>query len=467
MQKSRLFIVLSSLKKRDIREIRKILRSPFHNQREDIVQLFDLLVKQIGREGQGFSKEKIFKKLFGSELYDDRKMRHTMSFLFKVIRDYLVLEEMAEEPLNRELYLTKALRKRGLDKEFNKTLSDVRQNHQKLALRNIDYHYYNYLLNLEQYEYEHKQQRAATNLQDLSDALTRFFISSILRQSCLQRAHQSVAGAQYEPGLLPHIFDFLNKHPFEDIPAISIYYHAYQAMAESNNPSHFHALKQAIIKSGNQFRQNELNDIYLLAINYCIKRSNQGEPQYLREVFDLYQNGLVQGVFIDNGHLSRWTYNNIVLAGLGLNEWTWVKGFLDEFKEKLHPRYQENTFRYNLAIYYYRQKKYPEAMELLRDVEIDGTLHNLDLRRMLLKMYFEQSEFNALESLLDSFKIFIYRHRDIGYHRDNYLNLIRFLKRLLKLNPSADVKKRQLRQEIMATSAVAEKDWLLEHVALS
>ena len=337
MQKSRLFVVLSSLKKRDIREIRKILRSPYHNQREDIITLFEMLVKAIGHNNQDISKEKIFSKLFPGEAYDDRKMRHTMSFLFKVIRDYLVLDEMAEEPLNRELYLTKALRKRGLDKEFNKSLTDVRHYHQKLAYRNIDYHYYNYLLNLEQYEYEHKQQRAATNLQDLSDALTRFFISSILRQSCLQRAHQSVAGAQYEPGLLPHIFDFLNEHPFEDIPAIAIYYHAYQAMAESDNPSHFHALKQAILKSGDQFRQNELNDIYILAINYCIKRSNQGESQYLREVFDLYKSGLVQGVFIDNGYLSRWTYNNIVLAGLGLDEWSWVKEFLDAFKEKLHP----------------------------------------------------------------------------------------------------------------------------------
>jgi hypothetical protein len=62
-----------------------------------------------------------------------------------------------------------------------------------------------------------------------------------------------------------------------------------------------------------------------------------------------------------------------------------------------------------------------------------------------------------LASLLDSFAVFIRRQKDLGYHRESYLNLIKFTKKLAKkgLNP-------QLAEAIRQTAAVAEREWLLE-----
>ncbi|MEZ4952687.1 MAG: hypothetical protein R2825_03835 [Saprospiraceae bacterium] len=36
--------------------------------------------------------------------------------------------------------------------------------------------------------------------------------------------------------------------------------------------------------------------------------------------------------------------------------------------------------------------------------------------------------------MLSSFQTYIYRKKDLGYHRDLYLNLIRFTRRLLQLD---------------------------------
>lgn len=80
----------------------------------------------------------------------------------------------------------------------------------------------------------------------------------------------------------------------------------------------------------------------------------------------------------------------------------------------------------------------------------------LDVRRMLLKSYFERGEWLSLASLLDSFAVFIRRQKALGYHRESYRNLIRFTKKLARRG--AD---RTLAARINACPAVAEREWLL------
>ena len=43
MQKSNLISILRRLSKRDWRELRKFVRSPYYNQRDDVVKMFDYI----------------------------------------------------------------------------------------------------------------------------------------------------------------------------------------------------------------------------------------------------------------------------------------------------------------------------------------------------------------------------------------------------------------------------------------
>lgn len=51
-------------------------------------------------------------------------------------------------------------------------------------------------------------------------------------------------------------------------------------------------------------------------------------------------------------------------------------------------------------------------MQSLLQVAFKDVLNNLDARRMLLKSYFELGEYNALDSLLDSFSRYIHRQNE-------------------------------------------------------
>ncbi|MEO6759676.1 MAG: hypothetical protein ABIO24_09510, partial [Saprospiraceae bacterium] len=89
-------------------------------------------------------------------------------------------------------------------------------------------------------------------------------------------------------------------------------------------------------------------------------------------------------------------------------------------------------------------------------------LLNLDSRVMLLKMYYETNEWDALDALLASFRVLLLRKKKvIGYHQSHYLNTLRYIHKLVRVNRNDKAAVAAFRAEVEANKAVIEKDWLL------
>jgi hypothetical protein len=170
---------------------------------------------------------------------------------------------------------------------------------------------------------------------------------------------------------------------------------------------------------------------------------------------------LEKKLLTENGWLSGFTYKNIIRIGTALGEHEWVSGFFEQHKNALHPREREALYRYNLAFFYFQNQDFANAMPLLQQLELEDRLNLLDARRMLLRSYYELGEYKALDSLLSSFAAYLRRQKDLGYHQDLNLNLVRFTRRLLEIRQGDDKALQKLREEIAGTKQTAEKVWLL------
>jgi len=164
--------------------------------------------------------------------------------------------------------------------------------------------------------------------------------------------------------------------------------------------------------------------------------------------------------------MSSVTYINIAQSGLTQEAYDWVKAFIETNKVFLKSSLRNDYYLFNLASYYNKKGNYNQVMEILRTMTFDETMLELAARRMLLKIYFELNEIDALYSFFDSFKNYIYRHKEVGYAKNNYLNLIKYAKKLTNINPRDQEAIARLTEEITQTQAVAEKKWLLERVVL-
>ncbi|MFK8006087.1 MAG: hypothetical protein AB8H03_06935 [Saprospiraceae bacterium] len=473
MQKSNLIIILKRLSKRDWREFRKFVRSPYFNQREDVIKLFDYLDEAIHLLPPiAMNREKVFSQVY-SDVFDEKKLRHTTSVLLKVLKKYLLQAEFENDKIRTQQYLCKSFRKKGMEVFFEKELIQNRVVLEKEIYRDGKFYFKNYELGMEEAGFTAAHLRKENkNFQSTADHLTISFVANMLQLGCEIQSHQTMSKETYDLKLLPQILNLIAAGSYKDIPVVNLYFHCYNAIENLKNntitksENHFQELKKLIYKHWKIIPPNENRDIYLYAINYCIKRLNSGERHFIREAFELFRSGLENETLLEEGILSSFTYKNITRLGVALSEHKWVEQFLEDYKKYLHPRERENTWRYNLAFFYFQQEKYKEAMQLLLRVEFKDALNNLDARRMLLKSYFELGEYNALDSLLDSFSRYIHRQKEMGYHRENYLNLIRFVKKIIHTKTMDKKLWKQIKEEIEITTRLAEREWLLEKIQI-
>ncbi len=468
MEKSRLLTIFNTFSKKELRDLRKWLLSPAHNQREDVVQLFEYLVENTDSANpESVHRELIFQTLFPGETFDDARLRQTAHFLLKSIEEFFIYQELRSDEVRSLTALARVYRKRNLDKPFQAAMTAARNAHQNHPYRNERFQRDEFLIQLEEYAFvESKKRTVKMNLQEVVNALDVTYLSDKLRYSCMVLAHQTVYKTDYEIGMLREVLDYVEKSNFFDVPAIAVYYFGYKTNVEKENPEHYQMLKKYILQYEQFFPPSELRDIYLLAINYCINRLNAGKSEFGRETFEMYKKGLENAVLFENNLLSRFTFMNVATLGLQLKEFNWVEKFIVRFKDHLEEKVRDNIVHFSTANLAFEKKDYTTAMQLLTQVEFDDILMNLNSKRMLLKMFYEENELDALESLLESLRNYIQRKKVMGYHKANFTNLIRLTKKLIKVNPYNKNTLGTLKAEIQEAKplAAAEKNWLLEQL---
>ncbi|MCP3930715.1 MAG: hypothetical protein GY705_16625 [Bacteroidetes bacterium] len=462
MKNSRLLIIFNQLSKKDLRALSQFVRSPFFNKQEKTIQLFDYLETYSLSLSLIPTKQKAFQEIFPDKFYDDQKMRLLMSSLSKLIEHFIAYQELFGDEMSAKVALTKGFRRRGISDAFQRSLKEAKKMLEKHPHKNAEYYRYKYLLQLEVYQFTStKQPTGELNMQEMSDTIDIAYLTLKLRQSCFLLSHQSVYKTKYQIGFIEEVISYIERQEWQQTPSISVYYYCYKTLTEPKNENHFKEFKQLLFLHGQIFPAAEIRDLYLLAINYCVKQINEAIPQYFYEVMDLYKEGLKTKYLMDEGILSRFTYHNIAAAGIKIKDFEWVEQFIKEYQGALAKPYRDSSYSFNLARLKYSRKDYDAALSLLQKSNYKDLLLNLAAKVVLMKIFLELGELDLLHSHLEAMKTFIRRKHVIGYHKENYLNIIRYTKKLIALNPYDKEKYRLLRKAIADEDILSEKDWLL------
>ncbi len=468
MENTRLLRLLRVFSAAELRRLKKFTRSPYFNQRPEVEALLGWLEPFLKSGKPATDKAAAFTAVFGDKGFDDHRLRMAASFLLQTAQQFLLVDEFLHNPgpATHALRLAEAFRRRKLDDLARLQQHAAAENLERQALCNAEAQEQHYQFFLEQYRAGMEaRDKSELPLQALSDQLDRSYLSRKLWQSCFIRSHQIVYDSSHHYGLLDALLPQLeNGHPLLQTPAIALYYHCFRALSAPDQKDHFQEFKRLLQRHSHQFPEDELRDLYVLAINFCIRQYNAGSQEYLAEQLDFYKDGLSKGYFLVEGVLSRYTYQNVATIGLVLREHDWVDRFIHQYRKKLPPQHQESLFSFNLARLEYQRRHFDAALSLLQKAEYKDLLLSLAAKTLQLKIYYELDAFDLLESHLQAFQTFIRRKKKLGYHRDMYLNTIHFTRKLLESNLFDKNQRAALRAEVEATKVLAEKDWLLERL---
>jgi hypothetical protein len=479
MTQSVLIQTLRKLNKNELENWVAWVKLPQINQNQEVIRLVEYVGAHLHiAKPNMLSPEAMCAATFKNKQMDLPRLRHLMSYTMEATRRYLAFLAFEQETAVADLLLSKELSNRGLDKEAAKIKENLLKNLQKQSERDAQWHLLNYQTSQISLEEQIAQNRSKEiDLNPSIEHLTVFYLSEIFRNACTALTHQAMSEKTYNLAPLHQAFLMAETSNWLDFPAISVYYWICKALLEDNvakvskqndalNTNYFEQWKTVIQNYQHSFSQTELRSIYLMAINFCIRRMNAGSEFYKRAAFELYQKALKQGFLEEKGWLSVFTYKNIIRLGIGLGEKAWTLAFFENYKKQLHPSKREAHYKFNQAFLQFKENAFESVIVTLRDLnleELEDSFILLDTRRMLLRAYFELNEWQALDSLLKSFAILLKRQSNLGYHQEMNLNLIKFTRLLMNIEMGKG-KKTGIFEAIEAEPLLAERSWLLEKI---
>ena len=412
--------------------------------------------------GVPLTKAQLWQKIFPQQTFEEQQLRLLMSYLSKLFEQFVTVEASLKSPYERKMNVVQHLSQRSEPKLQAIWLKEADKILKKQPFRHAEYLFHSY-------EHQLEVARLSTSFRPdksldfpaIGAAFEQAVLAVKLRQKVWSLNLFKVYQQEETPGLFDTFIDGLTVEDIGDQPAILVYWYATKFLENPTEEVYFQSFKSLLLKQSHLFPHEEARELYLLAINFGVRRVNESHRSFFYDIMDIYKEGLRQEYLLSNGVLSRFTYHNIVAGALQIKETEWAKAFLEEWTIKLERRFRDRMYNFNSAKIAYATQQYDEALGLLQQANYHDPLLNLGARALLLKIYFEQEEWDALHSHLDAFQSYLRRKADLGYHRTNYRNFIRLTKRILNTNLRNPNKVAQLKTKIENEKLLTEKDWLL------
>ena len=466
---NKLYQTLRCLQPADFRRLIKYLKSPYFNQSKTMVRLCEMLVNSVEQGDQGFDRITVWKQISPEEIYDDVSFRKYCSDLLKLVEGFMVQESIANNHLRQSVNLLEFVVQRKIEPLYNSAFRQARSDMTQYRYHSLEYFRNAYEIERLYYsmmDFDVKLNKRA-NIEEISYNLDHFYWIEKLKLYSSALSQKRTGNFQYDLKFNEEILSYLNNIPIEEVPELAIYYYSFLTLFEEEKDEHYFNLRKLLDNYGVRMPKHEAIELYDSALHYCIGKLNKENQIFLREYFDLFEDGLEKGIFITNDELATWRFNNAIAVALRLGKLDWAEQFIEKYKKYLPLETQQNTYTFNLARVYRYQRKFDKVLVLLRNLEYEDIGYNLISKTMLLNAYYELDEHDALESFMESLRAFLNRNKNISQQRrKSYLNLLKYVRRLTRIKPGDKPAIEKLKEEIIREKANhVNHEWLLEKIS--
>lgn len=406
----------------------------------------------------------LYKVVFKGKQYDAKQLHNAFYTLTRHIERIIALRYFEEDAAFNNFILMRFCSQYNLTKEYNSYLQKLKQQTDNSESSNLLFSYLSQKIHLDYLE-EKKRQFIQEELIKKDQLLDAFYFKEKLWNLFEMDVYKNIYHFAYTPNLSDSIqsIDINNFHFAKS--SLQFLKLLLLMMEEFENDTHFERALNLLDESYNVIPVKDLRLYYIAIINYAIKKFNTGKKAYLNELFKIYTLQIKHHVLLnEKNYLEPYAYKNITTIALQNKEFDWTKNFIEDYSGYLPKEEKENAYQYNLANYYYYTGNYKQCLRLLQTVHFTDVYYNLDARSILLKIYFEEKEWNLLHDHCFAFKAFVLRQKGISeQHKTGYLNLIKWTH---KLSDSIfDIRKRKtIIEKIAGQKKISELKWLMEQI---
>lgn len=463
--------LLRSFSNVELRQFEDFINSPSFNKKTAVVNLFNYLKNFHPQfdDREELDRRNIYRKLYPGKSYNYGIIKNIIYELNLLGEKFLEIKSFSENRLEQIRHLLAELTDRKLNKAFKKNLKKADyllehgtkddlyfRNKMDIELLKFNFH----IKNVSRTEKPKFDLLAGDYL--ISYFLTKFF--KINYNNLVSRVN---FGIFQDIRFLDEVLTYIQKTPEID-PIILLYYYSFMLMYKEDETSYREFKKLVKEQTTNLARKEQFNSFNNL-LNYCYGKIISGDWSYYKELFDIY-NEMIANKIITSAESDYFDAVHFRLAaetGIKLKKFGWVKQFIKQYSNKLHPKLKSNEINIALANYYLMKKNYDSAQKYLAQTRLYTAYDKVYIYIIQSMLHYETGQFENLLSEVDAIRHFISNDKILWIeNRKSFLKYVRYLNDLVKLKikePSDSRSSiRKLEESLISEIGILEKGWLLE-----
>ena len=441
MQESNLISVLKSLSKKEIKKFNEYIHSPIFNKNENIIRLFEYLVRYYPEFPETkINKSEVFKVIFPGKKYNDGLMRKMMFQLKNLAEDYLFYISNNKSVFQTRFNFLNELIRRNLLTNYQRHFRELTDEIMNTEYRDKEYYYKRYLIETLNINYINKIRYNIDRYngkimydEHVIKSLNHFkdhFILNTLSEYRYIYFQNYITQLEFKDDLLDNLINYLiEKYTVEQNKLTDEYrnpyikLHLFELMLMKTRhkytklyqDKYYFSLKKILIEKEMDFPDDIYFNLKSILSQHCYYKILRGFGEYIKERFEIYKLSLSRGYYKSQTdiYFPSPMFLKFVMIAVQAGEINWAISFIDNYKNSLDPNHSEITMNLSLACINIGINKFQEALNYLNKItKIDRLEYKFIIKDMYLMIFYELSFYDQANYLIDSYNHFLKKMRN-------------------------------------------------------
>jgi len=489
---SKLFVLLGTLNKKELKQLELWLASPIHNTSQEVLQLYRGLMTKYQKFDQPINKLTLLKYIDASsktkiqqELQpkEEALLRQLMFKLTGQVQKFLVWQHINQDDFTEKYHLMNELMKRKSYKLVSGTLGKSKKELETTVRHDIKY--YDHLFQITEIEYGLEvvlnNRESHDKIQELINILRQASLSKLLKFYCAAKNIEEMRKVKNYYPFMESVKKHIAENTDKDIPIIRVYYTLLR-LTEHQKSEYYYELKKYLFENLDTFSITEIRQFLNHLTNYCTRSIKKGNQNFIEEKHEIYVVGLKLKCWSSGVAFSHHQFINIISNALEMGKVNWANDFINTHNTLLHPKLKKDMLNYGHALIQFHLGQYNKAQKHLAKItSTEDFIYHLNLKVLLVKIYYELQELNIdnadahpINYELEAIRHYVStRNKKMSEPlRQSYNNFVNFFKSILDRRKKlifdetlsvSSVKK--LEDKLPKVSPLTERAWLEEKIS--
>lgn len=352
--------------------------------------------------------------MYGSEKYNDKKLRDRFSDLLKLAEEYLAIASLRKLSCDEQILTLYEYKDRGLTTHFDKKYNELHQVLARLKIKDIRLLYDSYVIESVKGDFSEyknllgKRKNSNFQLEYEIENFVKFFVTRMLLYYITMDNWAMQTNYKFDYKLYEPILNYVEEKKMYEPPILRAAYLMLKMEEDKNSEVFYFELKKLFKKEIKSFSIYDKTMVAVTLYNYAQKKYMEGNERFSLERFEQIKLQLLYKTFSSlSGNIQREQYLNAILISISLKKTDWAEKFAEEYKSQVKPEGREDTLAFARAALLHAKKKYGKALEELASIKDIDYVYYFKIKTLQARIYFEQQDFEKLLSLIDSFKHYI------------------------------------------------------------